>query len=131
MNSWLTRSLRRFGVGAVWLTVLGASSASAAATLQGIEHVVVIYAENHSFDNLYGLFPGANGIALATPEQRTQLDHDGRPLPELLVFGRDGKPDSAYPRLPNAPFRIDSAPVNRSPMSMVPSPTHDFFFHQE
>jgi phospholipase C len=22
-----------------------------------IEHIVVIYAENHSFDNMYGLFP--------------------------------------------------------------------------
>ncbi|MBK7062721.1 MAG: hypothetical protein IPH51_20685 [Rubrivivax sp.] len=24
--------------------------------------MVVIYAENRAFDNLYGLFPGANGI---------------------------------------------------------------------
>ena len=28
----------------------------------GLDHIVVIYAENRSFDNLYGLFPGANGI---------------------------------------------------------------------
>ena len=27
-----------------------------------IENVVVIYAENRSFDNLYGFFPGANGL---------------------------------------------------------------------
>ena len=31
--------------------------------LDAIQHVVVIYAENRSFDNLYGLFPGASGIA--------------------------------------------------------------------
>ena len=30
-----------------------------------IEHVIVIYSENRSFDNLYGLFPGANGIGTA------------------------------------------------------------------
>ena len=42
--------------------------------LAKIEHIVVIYAENHSFDNMYGLFPGANGIANATAEQKTQLD---------------------------------------------------------
>jgi len=30
-----------------------------------IDTVVVIYAENRSFDNLFGLFPGANGIANA------------------------------------------------------------------
>ena len=51
------------------------------AGLDRIEHIVVIYAENRSFDNLYGLFPGANGIANATPAQYTQVDHDGKPLP--------------------------------------------------
>jgi len=30
--------------------------------LDTIETVVVIYAENRSFDNLYGSFPGANGL---------------------------------------------------------------------
>ena len=101
------------------------------AKLQRIQNVVVIYAENHSFDNLYGLFPGADGIGRATPEQMTQLDHDGTPLKELLVFGPDGKPNPAYPRLPNAPFRIDAPPVNRPPTVIVPSPVHDFFFNQE
>ena len=43
----------------------------------------MIYAENRSFDHLYGLFPGAEGIANATAEQKTQLDHDGTPLPHL------------------------------------------------
>ena len=110
---------------------MGATISADASALRAIENVVIIYAENHSFDNLYGLFPGANGVANATAQQRTQLDHDGKPLAELLVFGRDGKPDAAYPRLPNAPFRIDAAPVNRSPTRIVPSPTHDFFHHQE
>src|SRR6185369_3204487 len=30
--------------------------------LDAIDHIIVIYAENRSFDNLYGLFPGANGL---------------------------------------------------------------------
>src|SRR6476661_3330380 len=30
--------------------------------LQKINHVVVIYQENWSFDSLYGRFPGANGL---------------------------------------------------------------------
>jgi phospholipase C len=41
------------------------------AGLEKIQHIVVIYAENRSFDNLYGLFPAA-GIADATAEQYTQ-----------------------------------------------------------
>ena len=92
-----------------------------------IGHVVVIYAENHSFDNMYGLFPGANGIARATPEQYTQLDHDGRPLPELVMFGPDGKPDPRFPRMPNRPFRIDAPPVDKPPTESLLNPIHVFF----
>jgi acid phosphatase len=99
--------------------------------LDRIGHIVVIYAENHSFDNLYGLFPGANGIARATPEQATQLDHDGTPLPFLTVWGMDGKPDPRFPRLPNGPFRIDGPPINLGPDRLVPSPIHAFYHNQE
>jgi phospholipase C len=134
MNSSVALPAWRLGAGAALLLAFAAAThagTDATAVLQGIEQVVVIYAENHSFDNLYGLFPGANGISRATAEQRTQLDHDGKPLSELLVLGRDGRPDATYPRLPNAPFRIDAAPVSRALTNIVPSPTHDFFFHQE
>ena len=34
-------------------------------TVDRIDHIVVIYLENRSFDNLFGLFPGADGIAQA------------------------------------------------------------------
>ena len=49
----------------------------------------------------------------------------------LLVFGRGGVPNPAYPRLPNRPFRIDAPPVNRPPTVIVRSPIHDYFYHQE
>src|SRR5437868_12525741 len=99
--------------------------------LSRIDTIVVIYAENHSFDNLYGLFPGADGIANATAEQTTQLDHDGTPLPELIVFGNDGKPDPRFPRMPNKPFRIDAPPVSRTIEELVPSPIHAYFHNRE
>lgn len=112
---------------------------AAANPLNKIEHVVVIYAENHSFDNLYGLFPGANGIAQATPEQKTQLDHDGKALAHLPpVYTRAGKPDPRYPPnaahpdpLPNGPFRIDAEPVNARIDQVVPSPIHNFYQNQQ
>ena len=31
--------------------------------LQKINHILVIFEENHSFDNMYGTFPGADGLA--------------------------------------------------------------------
>ena len=43
------------------------------AGIESIETIVVIYAENRSFDNLYGSFPGANGLADAPRPEFTQL----------------------------------------------------------
>ena len=97
------------------LTSCATAPEGQSSTAQKIQTVVVIYAENHSFDNMYGLFPGANGIANATVQQKTQLDHDGQPLKELIVFGHDGQPDPKFPRMPNAPFRIDAPPVSCNP----------------
>ncbi len=94
-----------------------------------IKTIVVIYAENHSFDNLYGTFPGADGVTSAT--QSTQLDHDGTPLKELIVFGKGGLPDASFPRMPNKPFVINAAPVNKATSDMVPSGIHAFFHNQE
>src|SRR5579862_980003 len=55
------------------------------AELSKIQTIVVIYAENRSFDHLYGMFPGANGMqnALANPELYEQRDHDGSIMPAL------------------------------------------------
>src|SRR5438045_7251874 len=86
--------------------------AAADEALGKIKNIVVIYAENRSFDHLYGTFPGASGLANATVEQKLQLDHDGKPLPYLVVFGPDGKPNPRFPQLPNAPFRIDAPPID-------------------
>ena len=120
---------KTFVVAALLLAIAGCASAPpTAADLAKIEHIVVIYAENRSFDNLYGLFPGANGIARATPESTTQLDRDGKPLPVLPPVWKAGKPDPAFPiNLPNKPFRIDAPPINL-PLSV---PTRDLvhLFH--
>ena len=102
------------------------------AELGAIEHIIVIYAENRSFDHLYGLFPGANGIANATPEQYTQVDYDGTPLPHLPPVWKGKAPDPAFPRnLPNKPFRIDAPPIDL-PLS-VPTRdlVHKFYPQQE
>jgi phospholipase C len=98
------------------------------AGLKQIEHVVVIYAENRSFDHLYGLFPGAEGIAQATAQQKTQLDHDGKPLATLPPVYLGGKASDKFPTgLANGPFRIDAAPVNRRWDEVLPSPIHNYY----
>lgn len=82
-------------------------------TLNDIEHIIVIYAENRSFDNLYGLFPGANGIKQATPEQYLQIDHDGKPFKELPpIWASEADKSPLAERLANKPFQIDRPAMN-------------------
>jgi len=101
--------------------------------LERIQHIVVIYAENRSFDHLYGLFPGADGLASATPEQYAQVDHDGKALPHLPpVWKLDGGPDPAFPQdLPNRPFRLDAPPINMPLSVRTRDLIHKFYPQQE
>ena len=114
--------------------IVGCATPTAAPTagLSRIDHIVVIYAENHSFDNMYGMFPGANGVADAQPAQTLQRDHDGKPLERLPAVYNAGKIDERYPiGLPNGPFRIDAAPVNARIDQVVPSPIHNYYQNME
>ena len=68
------------------------------------------------------------------PEQKTQLDHDGRPLPHLPPAYEHGKPDPHNPAvagLPNGPFRIDLPPINRRMDEVLPSPWHLYYQNRE
>lgn len=74
------------------------------ADLDKINHVVVIYLENHSFDNLYGSFPGANGLDYAAESKIIQVDSNGKPYVFLPAITQS----SAFPtNLPNHFFDID------------------------
>ena len=62
------------------VVVASQATAGASATPLGkINHVVVIYEENHSFDNLYGGWEGVNGLANADTAHMTQVDQAGAP----------------------------------------------------
>lgn len=70
--------------------------------LEKINHIIVIYLENHSFDNLYGEFAGANGLMNAL--HATQMDSLGMPY----VFLPPVPGTTAFPKdLPNHFFNID------------------------
>ena len=88
------RSAARVGiVGALVAAVVSAGSTVGATTdnngrgrLSAIDHIVVIYEENHSFDNLFGSWPGVNGLNKKpgnTP-RNVQVDTAGKKLQCLL-----------------------------------------------
>jgi phospholipase C len=90
-----------------------------------LKHIVIIYLENHSFDNLYGEFPGANGLTNAAGTA-TQVDANGKPF-EFLPFPNTA-PFSAFPaNLPNAPFSIEQyVPAH----AKTPDLVHRFYQEQ-
>jgi acid phosphatase len=92
---------------------------------QNVKTIVVIYAENRSFDNLFGKFPGANGLGAMlgsdgkpTSAYIPQKDRDGvTVLPTLPPTWRGVTQSGITPvvtqaqstGLPNAPFAIETA----------------------
>jgi len=55
-----------------------------------IQHIVIIMQENHTFDNLFGRFPGANGVTepQAANPLPNDIGHDGASLAAALDGGR-------------------------------------------
>jgi acid phosphatase len=85
--------------------LVGATSSSASADrLSRINHIVVIYEENHSFDNLYGGWEGVNGLAAADPAHTTQVDQGGTPFACLLQNDVNLASTCTFA---NEPFAID------------------------
>jgi phospholipase C len=52
--------------------------------LRQVKHIVVIYEENHSFDNLYGGWEGVQGLRQADRAHTTQVNQAGTPYTCLL-----------------------------------------------
>src|SRR5438270_91902 len=84
--SFVRRRLARaaaLAVGGAVVAVAAAGGAGAAGAARGddqlgkIQHIVVVYEENHSFDNLYGGWEGVNGRADADAAHTTQVDEGG------------------------------------------------------
>ncbi len=103
-----------------------------------IDTVVVIYAENRSFDNLYGHFPGADGLDNLSADASKQLDRDGKPLSELppVWEGLTAKgvtpavTEAQSAHLSNVAFGIDDPKGFAQPLSVT---TRDLWhrFYQE
>jgi phospholipase C len=110
-----------------------------ASGINNIETVVVIYAENRSFDNQYGSFPGANGLQSVTPDNSTQVDRDGSTLKELppVWDGLTAKgvtpvvTQAQTEHLPNKPFAIDDQNGFNTPLGVTTRDLWHVFYQNQ
>ncbi|MGI4859296.1 MAG: alkaline phosphatase family protein, partial [Janthinobacterium lividum] len=104
-----------------------------------VKNIVVIYAENRSFNNLFADFPGlASPLSAFDPARFPQRDRDGKtvlpylpPVPGGWVLvdqtadGLDYRAGEQYQiRQPNAPFELKGPRGEALPLSIV---THDLW----
>jgi phospholipase C len=112
------RGVRRIALAAIAL-LAGAAAARATGPstrpIDRVEHVIVIYLENWSFDGLFGRFRGANGIDRRPEEIRAaarQVDREGKPYqtlpqPVFVSYVVPPAPDRRFPAdLPVRPFDL-------------------------
>jgi acid phosphatase len=105
---------------------------------KGVKRIVVIYEENHSFDNLYGGWEGVNGRAKADAAHTTQVNQAGTPYTCLLQddvnLATPPQPATCtdtttattfQSNFPNAPFQIDTP--GRIPMTAKTCPAPGVF----
>ena len=99
----------------------------------------MIYAENRSFDNLYGAFPGANGLQNVTAADAVQVDRDGSTLKELppIWDGLTGKGitppvmQAQTEHLPNQPFAIDDPKGFNTSLSVTTRDLWHLFYQNQ
>jgi phospholipase C len=95
-----------------------------------IDHLLVIYLENHTFDNLFGLFPGANGVSAPGASVR-QVDRTGAPyesLPQVTIgYPYPPRRDDRFPtQQPNRLFPIDRyVPIDH----LLEMPVHRYYLN--
>ena len=95
--------------------------------IEKINHVVVIYMENHGFDNLYGQFEGADGLN-GGKSGIVQVDVNGKPYPYLPALAHV-YPSATFPtNLPNQCFNIDQYIPS---FMQTPDVLHQFYEEQD
>jgi acid phosphatase len=148
------RRLLALAAGFALAAVVGSAAAASNGNGSGndrlsrINHIVVIYEENHSFDNLYGGWEGVNGLANASAARTLQINQAGNifnclmqndvnltspPLSATCADSTQGSPVFTS-HFTNAPFSIEQfipkdartcpQPGVFAPTGLLPSPAN-------
>ncbi len=93
-----------------------------------INHFIVLYQENWSFDSLYGHFPGVDGVSNADPNALKQVDRSGKTYTTLPQPLKSGKPDPRFPA--NMPVQPFDASKYVAPALMTGDLVHRYYQEQ-
>ncbi|HZZ02081.1 acid phosphatase [Paraburkholderia sp.] len=124
---------------ALSLYACGGDNVTQQPDITSIKTVVVIYAENRSFDNLYGNFPGANGLQNVTAASATQVDRNGTALATLPQVWNGLTQTGVTPvvtqamtaNLPNSPFAIDDPKGFNTPITATTRDLYHRFYENQ
>jgi acid phosphatase len=120
----------------IWACIFSFANAANAANLESynkklekIKHIIVIYAENRSFDSLYSAFSSKND---KDSNIHKQLDFDNTVLPYLPKIWNDKSlQNEKSNQISNAPFSVEQI-LNKDLNSKIHSdPVHKFYQNQE
>src|SRR5882724_10443462 len=129
-NKWFTGAIKSLLTAAVFAGTVPASKAESPAhetreldrkLKQKIQHIIVIYQENWSFDSLYGQFPGVNGLQNAF-DTLPQLDKSSGysnllyQTPSPLT----GSPPAADPQFPRVSGSLALWSNTNQPLPLIP-----------
>ena len=126
------RMIPFFALLSLSVSALAQSPVEARPDLSRVGHIVVIVLENRSFDHLYGLYPGAEGVH-DSGRASIQVGAEGQELATLPAVINNVTPiggiDLRFRRgLPNGPFRADRYVTLEERTS---DPVHRFYQEQE
>ncbi len=120
-RGWTATAIGAIALASGSVAVASAADGPGGERLGQVDHIVVIYQENHSFDNLYGGWEAVRGLNAADAAHSVQVNQAGTPFtclqqddvnltsPPLSATCTDtttGTPFSSH--FTNAPFLIDT-----------------------
>jgi len=102
------------------------SSLFASDTRSKIDHIIVVYLENRSFDNLFRGFEGADTSDHPSHPYVKQRDENGMPYPNIPM-SEEAVVSGLPKRIENAPFLLDRY---ISQEAVIPDLVHRFYQNQ-
>src|SRR4051794_19595227 len=121
-----------------WTAIATPAAAQAPPSLDKVSHILVLYLENRSFDNMFGEFPGANGIANAG-EGSIQRDRGDKAFDMLPAVDKPfdiakNSPElremALLENLPNKPFAIEGIRPGVTTATHTRDLIHAFYTHR-